>query len=102
MHGPTCAALIYYETLTESPEETLEALRAFLGLRQGFCQTYDTYSFTGTHGDPGPGIATGRIVRQSPATHIHLSAPELERATEAYFRCSSALARFALLSGRTA
>jgi hypothetical protein len=99
MPSPMCAALIPYETLTESPQETLEAIRSFLRLRQGFSRTYDTYPFTGTHGDPGPNIATGRIIiRKEPSTHVHLGASELERATKAYIRCGGALARFALLS----
>jgi hypothetical protein len=101
MPSPKGAALICYETLMESPAGTLEALRSFLGLRQGFSQTYDTYSFTGTHGDPGPSIASGRIIRKEPAAHIDLSVSELERATQAYVQCSGALARFALLSGQT-
>jgi hypothetical protein len=96
--SPTCAALIPYETLTESPAEMLEALRLFLGLRQGFSQTYRTHSFTGKHGDPGPNITVGRIIREQATTHIELSVSDLERATKAYAQCSSALARFALLS----
>lgn len=94
--SPKCAALIRYETLTDLPQETLEALRVFLGLQQRFTQTYTTYSFTGKHGDPGPNIAAGRIVHKAPTIHVHLNVPELARATRAYDQCSSALARFAL------
>jgi Sulfotransferase domain len=94
--SPKCAALIRYETLTESPQETLKALRLFLGLRQEFSHTYDTYSFTRTYGDPGPNIAAGRIIRSVPTTQIHLSESELERATKAYLECGAALDRFAL------
>jgi hypothetical protein len=92
-----CAALITYETLMQSPQETLQALRRFLNLRQGFSQTYRTYPFTGTHGDPGPTIRTGRIVCPQPAAQVHVDGSELDRATEAYERCQRALARFALL-----
>jgi hypothetical protein len=94
--SPICAALIPYETLMDSPQETLEALRLFLGLGQGFTQTYITYSFTGKHGDPGPNIAAGRIIHKAPTTRVDLNVSELERATRAYDRCRSALARFAL------
>lgn len=94
--NPTYAALITYEALTESPEETLEALRSFLGLRQGFSQNYNTHSFTGLSGDPGPNIAVGRIVRKVPTPRNELSVSELKRATGAYLRCCGALARFAL------
>jgi hypothetical protein len=94
--SPICAALVSYETLTDLPQETLEAVRVFLGLRQGFTQTYTTHSFTGTHGDPGPNIAAGRIVHKPRTTQAGLNASELERATRAYDRCRSALARFVL------
>jgi hypothetical protein len=96
-----CAALVTYETLMQSPHETLQALRGFLKLRQGFSQTYGTYPFTGTHGDPGPKIRTGRIIRPQPAAPFHVDASELDRAIEAYERCYRALARFALLSEAT-
>jgi hypothetical protein len=99
--SPACAALIRYETLTDLPQETLEALRLFLGLQQGFMQTYATYSFTGKHGDPGPNIFAGRIIRQKPTPHIHLSRPDLERITKAYTQCSGVLARFGLVFGAT-
>jgi|HubBroStandDraft_1064217.scaffolds.fasta_scaffold00124_27 hypothetical protein len=94
--SPGCAALITYETLMDLPLETLEALRLFLGLQQGFTQTYRTYPFTGTFGDPGPNIAAGRIIREVPTAQHHLNVSELERATDAYDRCRSVLARFAL------
>jgi hypothetical protein len=93
------AALIEYETLTALPDETLRALQSFLELRHGFSQCYETYAFTGTHGDPGPRIAAGKIL---PATEtadvqVHIDAPELERADRAYDQCREALARFKLL-----
>lgn len=92
-----CAALLTYETLMQSPHETLQALRSFLKLRHGFSQTYRTHPFTGTHGDPGPKIRTGRIVRPQPAAHLPVAGVQLDRAIEAYERCHRALARFALL-----
>ncbi len=95
------AALVTYETLMQSPQETLQALRRFLQLRQEFSQTYRTYPFTGTHGDPGPKIRTGRIVRPQPAAPFHVDGSELDRAIEAYERCRCALARFALLPEAT-
>ena len=97
--SPTIGALIPYEVLTESPAESLEALRVFLGLSGGFSQTYNTHSFTGTYGDPGPKIALGRIVRSERETETPLSAIDIKRATEAYLKCHSALARFALPRG---
>jgi hypothetical protein len=96
LFSPACAALITYESLTDLPRETLEALRVFLGLEHGFTQTYATHSFTGTYGDPGPNIVAGRIIHKAPTTEVSLDASELERATSAYDQCSSALARFAL------
>jgi hypothetical protein len=95
------AALVTYETLMQSPHETLQALRRFLKLRQGFSQTYGIHPFTGTHGDPGPKIRTGRIVRPQPAASLQVEAAELDRAIEAYERCHRALARFALLPEAT-
>jgi hypothetical protein len=94
--SPIRAALISYEALMDLPQETLEALRLFLGLKEGFTQTYTTYSFTGKHGDPGPNIAAGRIIHKVPTAPVHLDASELQRATRAYDRCRNALARFAL------
>jgi hypothetical protein len=93
---PRCAALISYETLTGCPQKTLEALRVFLELGQGFSQTYATYPFTGKYGDPGPNIAAGRIMHTPSTNQVHLNASELKRAESAYDRCRSALARFAL------
>jgi hypothetical protein len=93
-----CGALVPYEYLTESPTETLEALRIFLGLSSGFSQTYDTYSFTGSYGDPGPKIALGRVVRPERETDISLARIDITRAEEAYRKCQSALARYALPS----
>jgi hypothetical protein len=94
--SPIRAALISYETLTDLPQETLEALRLFLGLKEGFTQTYTIHPFTGKHGDPGPNIAAGKIIHKAPTTGVHLDVSELQRATTAYDRCRSALARFAL------
>jgi hypothetical protein len=96
LRTPVHAALILYETLTESAPQSLQALRRFLELPQGFSQTYRTYSFTSTRGDPGPNIRTGQIVRAAPSAPIDLSASDLERVTDAYARCRNALARFAL------
>jgi hypothetical protein len=93
---PSSAALVRYEAVTQTPKETLEALRTFLSLRQGFSQTYVTHSFTGRAGDPGPNIGIGRILGYRTPPPIELPQPELERATRAYDECSSALARFAL------
>jgi len=90
------AALIRYESLTDAPQETLEALRVFLGLRRGFSPTYATYPFTGRHGDPGPYIHAGRIIRERSATRIDLASSELERAAAAYDECTTALERFTL------
>jgi len=90
------AAVIRHEALMQSPEATLEVLRLFLGLRQGFSQTYETHSFTGSYGDPGPHIAAGRILRhRQPAPHLDLTQAQLQQITEAYVRCDEALARFA-------
>ena len=92
----TQAALVKYEALIQTPDETLEGLRQFLALRQGFSKTYDIYPFTSTRGDPGPNITAGRIVRKGPSAHTYLSAADLERAVKAYERCAGALARFAV------
>jgi Sulfotransferase domain len=97
LRSTSCAAFLSYETLTESPQETLEALRSFLQLGQGFSQTYKTYSFTRKRGDPGPRIAAGRILAEQANPRIQLPASELARARNAYVQCSDALARFALL-----
>ncbi len=92
----TSAALIRYENVTKSPQQTLEALRIFLRLRQGFTQTYATYPFTGKSGDPGPNIGAGKIICQHPVASVDLGISELERAARAYDQCSSALERFTL------
>lgn len=96
LSGPTGAALIRYESVLESPQRTLEALRLFLGLRQGFTETYATHRFTGRSGDPGPRIGAGRIVSQRPVAPLDLDVSELERAAAAYDQCSKALGRFEL------
>jgi hypothetical protein len=90
------AALVRYESLTASPERTLEALRQYLGLRHGFSTTYSAHSFTGVRGDPGPNIGAGRIVRTESATSDQLSAADRSAAESAYEQCVGALAQFAL------
>lgn len=94
--GPASAALIRYESMTDSPQPTLEALRSFLGLRQGFSPTYATHRFTGKCGDPGPNIRAGRIVRPRPVTLIDSDSGELQRAARVYAECASVLQRFEL------
>ena len=96
--GRAPPALITYEKLTQQPQRSLEALRAFLDLQRGFSTTYQTYSFTGRRGDPGPNISAGRIVLKDPAAATTLGGADLTRAAEAYARCTAALARFALPS----
>jgi len=91
-----CAALVTYETLTDSPQQTLEALRIYLELQHGFSQTYSTQPFTGSRGDPGPNIRVGRILRRQSTPSVDLERCDLQRATEAYVGCREALARFAL------
>ncbi len=96
----TSAALIRYEDLTACPDETLEALRGFLQLARGFSRTYRIHRFTRTHGDPGPNIATGRILSSTPGAAIDLSEYESQRISNAYAQCSVALEPFALSSLR--
>jgi len=93
--NPGCAAFVTYEALVNSPQETLESLRQFLGLREPLPQTYRTYSFTRTRGDPMPGIAAGQISGGEPPEAVELSVSERQRVTTAYQQCSSALGRFA-------
>jgi hypothetical protein len=97
LHPAAYAALIEYETLTADPDQTLRALQSFLGLRHGFSRSYETHAFTGTHGDPGPHIAAGRILTAAGTAEVDIDESELERADRAYDQCRKALARFALL-----
>jgi hypothetical protein len=94
--NPKGAAFVAYEALTDSPQETLESLRSFLGLRLALSQTYRTHSFTRRRGDPMPTIATGQIRRRESPANLELSASDLERVTTAHLQCTRALTRFAL------
>lgn len=96
--GRTSAALIRYEDLAARPNETLEALQRFLQLAHGFSRTYPIHRFTRTRGDPGPNIATGRILSSTAGAAIDLSEFESERIRNAYAQCSVALEPFALTS----
>ena len=96
---PDRAAFIRYETLTEFPEMTLEALRRWLGLRRPLSIRYETHPFTRSRGDPGATIAAGTIVRKESVTDNGLSDHDLLPARCAYEKCSEALARFALREG---
>jgi hypothetical protein len=90
------AAFIRYETLTQFPQRTLEALRGFLGLAQGFSSHYGTHAFTGRRGDPGPTITAGVVLRKPAVADSEFGEADLLPAVDAYHRCSEALARFAL------
>ncbi len=94
LHHARRAALIQYETLTAAPVETLQALQVFLGLAHGFSRSYETYAFTGTHGDPGPHIASGSVLTATGTADVDINESELERADQAYDRCRKALAGF--------
>lgn len=98
--GRASAMLIRYEDLTAWPDETLETLRRFLQLAHGFSRTYRTHRFTRTHGDPGPNIATGRILTSTGCAAIDLGERELERIRNAYAQCSAALRSYASSSLR--
>ena len=91
------AAFIRYESLTQQPTQTLEALSSFLGLARGFSASYPIHSFTRTRGDPGPLIASGRIVPNATVPAPELSGAASRALTDAYRRCEAALARFSLL-----
>ena len=88
------AVFVRYETLTESPEETLAILSQFLDLPGGFSSNYTLQTFTGRRGDPGPKISSGRVVFAPLPPIGGLATADLERATRAYVECGNALARF--------
>jgi hypothetical protein len=90
------AAFLTYEELTRQPAVILARLQAFLQMSSGFSETYGLQPFTGTRGDPGPHIGTGRIAGPRAIDALELPAPILERAMQAHARCREALARFAL------
>ena len=90
------AALITYEELTERPRETLAGLQGFLRTEPAFSETYQLHDFTGTRGDPGARIRTGRIGRPRAGDDVPLPAQERERARSAYDLCLEALAPLAL------
>jgi hypothetical protein len=94
--GTARAGLIQYESLTDCPEETLESVRGFLGLSQGFSDTYPIHAFTRTRGDPGPVIASGRVVRERLPAPGDVLTHELTSAQRAYRECRTALSGFAL------
>lgn len=51
-----------YDEMTRRPEETLEALSAFLDVTPALSPDYKIFSFTGLRGDPSQKIRTGTIV----------------------------------------
>jgi hypothetical protein len=98
--GRMSAALVRYEDLIAWPDETLEALRRFLQLAHGFSRTYRIHRFTRTYGDPGPNIATGRILSSTAGAAVDLSEYESGHVRNAYAQCRVALEPFALPSLR--
>lgn len=104
-HGER-AGFITYADLTGRTAETLVRLRDFLGTGAAFSERYAIRDFTGTRGDPGAKILSGRIERvlsaptdPADAAGASLPAGEIARAAAAYARCRGELARFALLRG---
>ena len=88
--GRTCVVL--YEELLAEPQSTLERLRAFLELEARFALEYPVHAFTGTRGDPGKLIGSGRIQQRDAASYPPLDGFLLRRAQDAYEQCRSSLA----------
>lgn len=100
IEAPGRAALLRYETLTAQPAQSLEALRSFLCLKANFSPTYPLQPFTRQRGDPGLKITSGVVVPPSGAAPaVDFKTEELLRVREAYERCRTVLARFALEPG---
>lgn len=92
---PGRAVLVRYEMLTSRPAQVLESLRRFLGLSEGFSQTYPVQAFTRQRGDPGPKIAAGAVLPSGAAAPaVDFKPGELLRVRDAYARCEAALAGF--------
>lgn len=94
-HAP--AAFIQYEDMVEKPRELLSRLQATLSIEPAFSESYRLQEFTGSSGDPGPNILSGRIRGASPLAHPDLPKDELERAARAHAACLEAMAPFELM-----
>lgn len=80
-----------YDDLIIRTRTAFSRLESFLGLDMPLRENYRLQSFTGTRGDPGGKIRTGRIRRDGAAARPEL--PELlrEDAAAAFRACSTAL-----------
>ena len=93
----TRATFLSYEDLTEKPRESLSRLQSMLSIEPAFSETYSMHEFTGSSGDPGPNILSGRIGNASPLVHPNLPRDHIERAERAHAACIEAMASFALM-----
>lgn len=73
-------------------EAALAGVQTMLGTEPAFSENCRTHDFTGTSGDPGPNIRSGRITPAGPPTHTDLPPEDLERAALAHTRCLETMA----------
>lgn len=84
--------VVLYERLLAQPDTVMEELRAFLALDAPFALEYPVHAFTGTRGDPGPLIGSGRIQPRGAGSYPPLEDSLLRKAQDAYEQCRSLLA----------
>lgn len=56
-----CCTWVEYEELTHNSESELKRLSRFLSLKKPLGQEYDTFWFSGQHGDPSDQLLSGKI-----------------------------------------
>lgn len=88
----TSQAFLSYEALVQNPPGVLERLRTWLGVTARIEETYRTFDFTGSRGDPSDRIRSGRIRDDLPPRQIDLE-PELADRLQARYDEVRALLR---------
>ncbi|MCE7992759.1 MAG: sulfotransferase [Roseivirga sp.] len=77
---------VEYEKLTEQSDSTLDSLSNFLSLKSKLKAQYDTFGFTGKHGDPSDKLRSGKVGARSPGKNtIEVS----EQCSKVYARCQA-------------
>ncbi|HXV40344.1 MAG TPA: sulfotransferase [Steroidobacteraceae bacterium] len=91
LHGHRPFLALTYDQLIDETPGSLRRIESFLDLGNSLGEHYGLHGFTGSRGDPGEAIRSGRIQRHRRPVPSEMSARELERTVGAYSSCLEAL-----------
>lgn len=91
LHGHRPFLALTHDQLIGETPGSLRRIESFLDLGDALGEHYRLHGFTGSRGDPGEAIRSGRIQRGRGPVPCEMSARELDRAADAYSSCLEAL-----------